>query len=239
MKKFFTLIAAVAMAASVNAQVEQVVIPEVDAEGTYAGEHVLKTTNSQIVLGADNENFKIKPGKLADDQPYVSYVTGSNNAKDAEGNGYKPETKNLPSTGCYYVFTATKAGKLSFGMQLGGGKPFFVVDGDTGENIEAITLLDKTGANASLGTDYTVKNKFYGTVNFDVSASKPYYVFCTGSKLAFYGYQFTPGTSTGITSIETSASAKSTAIYNLAGQQVSSSYKGIVIKNGKKVLNNK
>lgn len=236
MKKFFTLIAAVAMAASVNAQVEQAIIPSVDAEGTYAGEHVLKTTNSQIILGADNEKFKVKPGKLADEQPYVSYITGNSNPKDAENKGYKPETKNLPTVGCYYVFTATKSGKLSFGMQLGATKPFFVVDGDTGEDIAAITLVDKSGTNVSLGSDYTVVDKFYGTVNLDVVANKPYYVFCTGSKLAFYGYEFTPGSTDGISSIESNASAKSTATYNLAGQQVSDSYKGIVIQNGKKFL---
>ena len=49
MKKFFTLIAAVAMAASVNAQTETVVIPAL-ADGvkteTYSGEKTLKTVNA-------------------------------------------------------------------------------------------------------------------------------------------------------------------------------------------------
>lgn len=44
------------------------------------------------------------------------------------------------------------------------------------------------------------------------------------------------GTPTGISNVEASASAK-TATFNLAGQQVSESYKGIVVKNGKKYLN--
>ncbi len=41
----------------------------------------------------------------------------------------------------------------------------------------------------------------------------------------------------GESNLEASASAKSSTLYNLAGQQVSESYKGIVVKNGKKYLN--
>ncbi len=44
------------------------------------------------------------------------------------------------------------------------------------------------------------------------------------------------GDETGITNVETETSAKVTGIYNLAGQRVSENTKGIVIKDGKKVL---
>ena len=44
-----------------------------------------------------------------------------------------------------------------------------------------------------------------------------------------------PGTSTGITNITTSA-ADNAPIFNLAGQKVSKSYKGVVIKAGKKMI---
>ena len=43
-------------------------------------------------------------------------------------------------------------------------------------------------------------------------------------------------TTTNISTIATTKQLKSDAIYNLAGQQVSKSYKGVVIKNGKKML---
>lgn len=233
MKKFFTLIAAVAMAASVNAQTENVMI---SMDGTYEGGQTLKSDNAQILLGGEGENFTKKKGGLASGAPYVAYLQGANNAKDADGADYNEEKKNVPATGCYYVFTASKNGKLEFGMQLGNGKAFFVVDGDTGENSVQKTLIDKSGAEVSLDAN-KVATKFYGTVNFDVVANKPYYIFCNGSKLAFYGYQFTPSTSTGISSAFVDAVAGNGAIYNLAGQQVSKSYKGIVVKNGKKFLN--
>ncbi|MBR4388457.1 MAG: hypothetical protein IKT00_04680 [Prevotella sp.] len=37
-----------------------------------------------------------------------------------------------------------------------------------------------------------VLDKITGTVEFDVKANRTYYVFCTGSKLSFFGYVFTP-----------------------------------------------
>ena len=242
MKKIFTLIAAVAMAASVNAQTETVIIPEVVLSGDeksvdYTGDKTLSTENSQIVLGADTEKFTAKPGVLNSELPYVSCISGANNPKDADGKGYSVDTKNLPTTGCYYVFTPKKDGKVEIGIQLSNGKAFYVVDGETGENsVEKTLIVSKDGSTATLDADQKVATKFYGTVNFQVSANKSYYVFCAGSKLGFYGYQFTPGSTTGISSLNAISSAKSTATYNLAGQQVSDSYKGIVIKNGKKYV---
>ena len=44
------------------------------------------------------------------------------------------------------------------------------------------------------------------------------------------------GPTTGISSAVVAPAAKSSKIYNLAGQQVSKSYKGVVIKNGKKYV---
>jgi hypothetical protein len=41
---------------------------------------------------------------------------------------------------------------------------------------------------------------------------------------------------TGIESIKTTAKVYDDAIYNLAGQKVGKDYKGIVIKNGKKMI---
>ncbi|MFR4922538.1 MAG: hypothetical protein ACLUCG_14775, partial [Segatella copri] len=60
-------------------------------------------------------------------------------------------------------------------------------------------------------------------------------VFCTGSKLGFYGFKYEVGTSTGISSVKAEA-AQNGKTYNFAGQQVSDSYKGLVIKNGKKYV---
>lgn len=44
------------------------------------------------------------------------------------------------------------------------------------------------------------------------------------------------GTTTGITNITTDEAAKNVPVYNLAGQKVTKAYKGVVIKNGKKMI---
>jgi len=237
MKKFFTLIAAVAMAASVNAQTESFTVPTLtqNKDGVeYTGERVLKTENAQITLKDDNEPYKAKYDTNI--TPYTQFLQGTNNPKDANGGGYKADNHNLPAKGAYYIFKASKDGDVKLVVQIGATKPLFVADGETGENSVEKTLVSKDGITVSLQEDQSPKDKFYGTINFSVSADKEYYVFCTGSKLALYGYEFTPTTSTGITNVNAASSANSGKTYNLAGQEVSGSYKGLVIKNGKKYV---
>lgn len=67
-----------------------------------------------------------------------------------------------------------------------------------------------------------------------IPAGKAYLETTAGSKLAInFG-----GETTGISKVATEQTApENTAMYNLAGQRVSNSYKGIVIKNGKKFIN--
>lgn len=47
---------------------------------------------------------------------------------------------------------------------------------------------------------------------------------------------YTKAVSTGISGTLVAPVAKNAPIYNLAGQQVNASYKGVVIKNGKKYV---
>ena len=67
-----------------------------------------------------------------------------------------------------------------------------------------------------------------------IPAGKAYLEITAGSKLAInFG-----GETTGISKVATEQTApENSAMYNLAGQRVSNSYKGIVIKNGKKFIN--
>ena len=56
-----------------------------------------------------------------------------------------------------------------------------------------------------------------------------------GADVALHGIWFNVGVSNGISNISVD-SAKAGKTYNLAGQQVSDSYKGLIIKNGKKYV---
>lgn len=98
----------------------------------------------------------------------------------------------------------------------------------------------KTGAIKADGTQYGFTSKS-GTPAFaqvksgqDIPAKKGYIVL-NGASAAKYSICF-DDEATGIHTIE-AASAANGAMYNLAGQRVDKSYKGIVIVNGKKYLN--
>ncbi len=81
---------------------------------------------------------------------------------------------------------------------------------------------------------------FWGNVIIDAKAGKTYWLFQSNSQIGFQGYTFAPGKSkedmTGVESIKTVAEKATGARYNLAGQKVDSTYKGVVIQNGKKMV---
>ena len=54
--------------------------------------------------------------------------------------------------------------------------------------------------------------------------------------MGFFGFKYTIGTSTGISSVNAAAAKKNGKPYHMAGQEVSSSAKGLIIKNGKKYV---
>lgn len=192
MKNLFTFIVALFMATGVYAQTETVLIQK---GVTYTGGQVLESTNTQLVMGSSDETFsESKDGTLAETDPYVACVQGKKNPVDDAKSAYEPSRKNLPVTGCYYVFTASKAGTLSLGIQLGQTKSFYVVDAKTGENSVEKTLKDRDGKTLELNEKQQLAEKMYGYVIFEVEANKSYYIFCTGSKLMIYGYQFTVAT---------------------------------------------
>jgi hypothetical protein len=132
----------------------------------------------------------------------VVYVVGNQNPKDGEldgdksaGGGYKPESGNLPQSGTYYMITPTKDGHICVFIVLNASKNLYVVKASDGTNlpVDALTLkADGEEPTAiSLNDDFTVDEKMTGTLEFDVVANETYYVFCTGSKLSFGGYNFT------------------------------------------------
>ncbi len=210
MKKIFTLIAAVAMVASVHAQ------------GTYAvGEDEVPTANSEVksvpnitmTWGDDKwKDNKAVSGKF-DDFSYK--VSGNSNCE------FDATNDKVPTKGAYVMFVAEKDGTVAFAYKLNKNKTQYFVDENNAEAIDAIS--ESSGSSVYLLTEFPVK------------AGVKYYTYTKGSKMDVFGFKYTLGTPTGITSLN-AASAKASATYNLAGQQVSDSYKGVVIKNGKKYV---
>ena len=193
----------------------------------------------------------------------VVAINGGNNPKDlkaaGKGSGINcAEGKtiaNLPQNGTYYILTTKVAGKVQAGIVLNTNKAFYLIDATNATenaetekievalpdaNLHNYVIKDGAGEVVALEDDgdskggKIVSEKVNGTLEFDAEAGHTYYFFCTGSKLGFFGYVFTAGGSAGITAAKTVS--KDNAIYNLAGQKVVAGYKGIVIKNGQKVV---
>lgn len=231
MKKFFTLIAAVAMAASMNAQGTYAVQV---GDNVKAGDKITSVENITLTY-MENAGVAFADGKATTnwaDADFTAYVCGKNSGKlhsDAE------------PTGCAYKFETVKAGSLTVGVQLNANKGFHILDAAFAE----VTPVSYNLPSAKDGDSQTfaqnekgeniLSEKSNGVVKINVAEGGTYYVLAAGTKLGFYGFKYEVGTSTGISSVKAEA-AQNGKSYNLAGQQVSGSYKGLVIKNGKKYV---
>lgn len=234
MKKFFTLIAAVAMAASMNAQGTYAVAKD---DKVNAGDQIKSVKNITLTYiekdgtayadGKENTNWA--------DADFGAYVCGKNSGKlvsDAE------------PTGCAYKFETTKAGSLTVAVQLNAGKGFHILDAKFAEVAPAsynLPAAKEDGASQEFTQNEKGENiiavKSNGTVTFSVAEGGTYYVLAAGTKMGFYGFKYVTGTSTGISDIQAPKSSKDGATFNLLGQKVANDAKGIVIKNGKKFIN--
>jgi hypothetical protein len=190
-------------------------------------------------------------------------VTGSNNPKDqkeaGKGSGVNyaadKTVGRLPQNGTYYIFTAQKSGKVQAGIILNSDKAFYLVDATNATasedgnylevalpdaNLHSYVIKDKDGNEVELVDDgegkggKVVSDKVTGVLEFEAQAGHTYYYFCSGSKLGIFGYIFTPSDATGISTVL--AAQQKAVVYNLAGQKVDANYKGVVIANGKKML---
>ena len=127
-------------------------------------------------------------------------------------------------------------------VQLSGNKGFHILDADFAEVAPASYNLPaaKDGTSQEFTQNDKGENivavKSNGTVTINAVAGGTYYVLAAGTKLGFYGFKFTSGTS-GILNINASEAANEGATFNLLGQKVASNAKGLVIKNGKKFIN--
>ena len=136
-----------------------------------------------------------------------------------EGNG----TNGNADGGTYYFFKPKYDGKADFAVVLNADKAFYIEEDGT-------ALADYNGIK--------VTEKKYGTFTCDVKGGSTYKVYCTGSKLGFYGVKYY-NTDQIITSIQQAPALRiaDDAVYDLRGQKVIGTLKpGLYIKNGKKIV---
>ena len=221
MKKFFTLIAAVALAASVNAQTfksfEKTTVFITNQENVTAGivegwiaegSGKTATTKAGSINPETGEEEKYKqPGldlkKGNDAKTFSIYVTGLTSLT-----AYGATTSSTDTRDLYVVATPND------------GSAAVEISASSEPNVTAVASLELDAAKK-----YTVV--FTGVKEGDKES---------GADIALHGVKFVPSTSTGISSVSAAAAKKNGKTYNMAGQEVSSSAKGLIIKNGKKYV---
>ena len=98
-----------------------------------------------------------------DDYPGFQYMTAGNNQNGG------------PNTGTVYTIVPVYDGTITVGVKLNGGKNFYIQeDGTSMPGYDGITIATATK------TSYS----------FPVKAGSTYKVYCTGSKLGFYGFDY-------------------------------------------------
>jgi len=174
---------------------------------------------------------------------------------------YNPESPTIPFSGLYYKFTPSVNGTLKVGLWVNKGTRYTYVVSEASDNTVAnVTYtaegyvngqnIEVEGANkkkylsaeemaAISPTPYLIgagNQPSWIYIIFNVEAGKSYYCFNHSSQAGFWGYEFTPSGGTGISTVKAAAEDADAPVYNLAGQKVDKSFKGVVVKNGKKMI---
>lgn len=222
MKKFFTLIAAVALAASVNAQVL-----------TFTQKYTKGSVPA--TFSADGLELKVvdKDGKMEVDanSQYFGTAESYKNFSFRLKSGGKSLTKNnliltVPSDGTLKVYVRTGSSSATDRN---------VVLTQNGTELVNKILLESEAVSVSMTVDNVTKDtKVFPVISVPVKQGDVAITYPVNS-VNFYGFELVK-TSTGISSVNAAAVKKNGKTYNMAGQEVSSSAKGIVIKNGKKYV---
>ena len=220
MKKFFTLIAAVALAASVNAQTEWN-FSNWDAK-TYSETFTKNGLTLNINKDGKGEVASMTIDgnkKTVDDVKYTQRLklSGTGSVSDLENLG-RVVSFNVEGSGDIYVVAAHASSS---------GDPRVLKVAAVVDN--ALTSLDDISYDANEIKSFTVK--------YNQNKAAKILIYSGKSGMNVYDIKFTPANvSNGISNISATSAKKDGKTYNMAGQEVSSSAKGLIIKNGKKYV---
>ena len=153
------------------------------------------------------------------------------------------------STSAHIEFTPAVAGKVYVAAKYGCKKKIwtakvpnsvieneeldFAAMGNYATDVWGQYITADGGLAAEQATDADV----YAALAYDVEPGNTYFFWVSGSKIMLCGLAFdTNGDVNGISNVVAPEANANAPIYNLAGQRVSSDFKGIAIQNGKKFV---
>ena len=217
MKKIFTLIAVAAMAISANAQLLH-----------YTGEETAANcTLSQDGFSVQAVSDKSGCGIDANSQYFGTATDYINLTKRWKSAGKGGST-------VYIKITAPSAGNLTSYTRSASSSATdrALVISQNGTELYNQVVKENETTDYETATIEGVTKKVFPARTVAVSAGTVDITWTTNA-LNFYAYKFE--STTGIQTVKVVTADG--AIYNLAGQKVSEDYKGVVIKDGKKVVN--
>ena len=217
MKKIFTLIAAVAMAASVSAQTQEWNFSNWDI-ATY-GSISTEVSKDGLTVYANADKTVSLDGskKTVDGVKYTQRLKLS-------GTGSVSDLNNMARVVAFNVTGACDIYVVAaHGSSTGDSRPL---------KIDAV--VDETST--PVGEVTFAANEYKSsTLKYTGGAAK-ILIYSGKSGINLYDIKVTSGTS-GISNINASEAANEGATFNLMGQKVASNAKGLVIKNGRKFIN--
>ena len=116
---------------------------------------------------------------------YTHYVSGKSNPTVTDG---------VPTAGSVFGFVPKYDGQFALCIVVNGNKATYVLEDGVGLSsfdVDGKWNTDGSVADTTIASGGKLKDKCYGTITFDVKADKQYYVYCTGSKMGYYGFSYT------------------------------------------------
>ena len=207
--------------------------------GTYAGTIYIKSVNI-VALDVPEETVTISPSGYS---TYAAYYPVDYSTLD----GLKAYTVKLNEKKTGIVMNeVTGAVPAGVAVLLKGTPktPYALPKAEGWQNVTSdLKLSDGTITSTTEKTVYGLatvdgQDGFYKASNGKTIPAKCAYleVKTSANPAKFYSLGDHSGSTTGITSVKNEAAGNNAPMYNLAGQLVDKGYKGIVIKNGKKIV---
>ena len=244
MKKIFTLIAVAAMAMGVNA--ENKVVTWAVAEGQTGGS-VIAVKDGSVTVGnlafgtTDNWQVSSRTAKVTYKDVEYSF-SNSFETTSTNGNGGADLAADGSSAYNYCAFVPAYSGTFIIVLHNGGtgneAKPFWTYE-------DGVSKAGTIIGNGTLNIEYDGKTDIKtlnggtavtGGIKYSVTAGKTYTFSINGSKPRWMGLIFEYNSTTNNINTVKAVEAEDSAAYNLAGQKVADGFKGIVVKNGRKMI---